>query len=109
MLQLPEGTTLCHGIGLASVKGQEGWEIAHAWNEFEGRAYDSIWMIHGPSDWYRAQLRISYVVEYNYAEALSRWIITEAPGPWDEKIRAVIEGNRDKAAKWRAEHGQSSV
>ena len=102
LLQFPRGTVLCHGIGAATVEGQEGWEIAHAWLEFEGDAYDVIWCVHFAAEIYRAKLKVSYVVEYSQADAWRLWHTTDYPGPWDAKINAVIEGNRERSAQWKS-------
>lgn len=85
------GAVLCHGIGVASVSGQEGKTISHAWIEMDGYAYDCVFMAKVPADKYRADLRASYVVQYSFEEMLLKWALTNMPGPWDEKILAVSE------------------
>jgi hypothetical protein len=82
---------LCHAIGVANAPGEEGLDIAHAWIEWQGRAYDVIWEVCQEAALYRANLKLSYIVEYTIAELWQNWLATDMPGPWDEKILAVSE------------------
>jgi hypothetical protein len=88
----PADLKICHGIGIANMPGQEGLEIAHAWLEWGGAAYDCIWGVRVPLS--VARKDFSYVVEYSRSEFLSLWLKHDFAGPWDAKIAAVIERNR---------------
>lgn len=89
VVQFPPGAILCHGIGIANAPGEEGNVIKHAWVEYEGDAFDTVWMARQDRTEYRAALKLSYVVEYDQAAVWENWRRYDMPGPWDEKIRAV--------------------
>ncbi len=96
-LKFPPGAILCHGIGTANMPGQEGDAIAHAWIEFEGLAYDTVWRVAVPIQKYREYFCVSYCVEYPLSEVLKLWGETDYPGPWDEKIKAqTTEGKKER-------------
>lgn len=86
---------VCHAIGIATLPGQEGRVMAHAWLEKDGYAYDVIWAAKCPVEKYRADLNISYIVEYSTMEFMQLYIKTNYPGPWDPKILAITE-KKDK-------------
>lgn len=85
-LLFPKHAVLCHGIGVANAPGQEGNTINHAWIELDGFAYDCVWHAKVPIKKYRADLKLSYVVEYTFSEVMDNWSKTDMPGPWDEKV-----------------------
>lgn len=82
--------TVCHAIGTATMPGQEGNEMKHAWIEFikEGEllAADTTWGFVCEAKQYREQLNVTYVVEYTAKEYLALWKEHDHPGPYDEKI-----------------------
>jgi len=80
---------VCHGIGVATMPGQEGNVIKHAWIEENGFAYDTTWGVRVPADEYRAGLGLSYFVEYSIADFMLNWLMNDFPGPWDSKIEAA--------------------
>lgn len=87
---------MCHGIGIANMPGQEGQAMAHAWIEFNHKsgvrlAFDTTWGEYMRAEKYRADLKLSYVVEYTLADFLEKWRLTDYPGPWDPKILEVSE------------------
>lgn len=87
---------LCHGIGIANMPGQEGHTMGHAWIEFDdpkrGRvSFDAIWGVWTPAAKYRADLQLTYVVEYTGEQAFALWKEHDYPGPWDPKIRAITD------------------
>jgi len=92
--------SMVHGIGIANKPGEEGNEIAHAWVEFthtdnERYAIDPIWMVAQPVKIYRNNLKVNYAVEYKKIDFMQRWIKTNFPGPWDDKIfKFTIEGKQ---------------
>lgn len=93
------GDRICHGVGVANMPGQEGQTFSHAWIEFTKggvrMAFDAIWGFVIPSEAYREQLKLSYVVEYGKDEFLSLWRHTDFPGPWDKRVaRFTTEGKR---------------
>lgn len=94
----PKDLRICHGIGIATMPGQEGLRIAHAWLEWADVAMDTTWGIVVPRDLYRSHLKIELCVEYSREEFRARWTETNFPGPWDEKIIAVIETNKERSA-----------
>ncbi len=83
--------TVCHGIGIATMPGQEGRVNAHAWLERDGVAYDTTWGIKMDAKKYREGLKLSFLVEYSLDEFLDRWRQTDHPGPWHEEIRKITE------------------
>lgn len=94
----PPDLRLCHGIGVANMPGQAGEPIAHAWVEIDfpdrGRAaFDTTWGLWQEAAAYRRGFQCSYVHEYTRGEALVLWAKHDMPGPWDPKIRAVVERN----------------
>ncbi len=86
----PEDLKLCHGIGIANMPGQEGNQIAHAWLEWGGKAYDCIWGTMQDAKSYRENFNLTYVVEYTFEEAVALGRKHDRSGPWDLKIKAVI-------------------
>lgn len=82
---------ICHGIGVATIPGQEGQVIGHAWLERDGFAFDTTWGAKCPIEKYRRDLGLTYVVEYSPMQFFAAWVATNNPGPWDEKIRAITD------------------
>jgi len=82
---------ICHGVGVATMPGQEGREIGHCWLERDGMAFDTTWGAKVDADKYRADLRLSYVVEYDPLDWLRQYLETNYPGPWDPKIKAITD------------------
>jgi len=80
---------ICHGIGIATMRGQEGNFIKHAWLERDGKALDTTWGVRQDAHLYRKNLTLQYVIEYTPDEFIANWAKTDYPGPWDEKIKAV--------------------
>lgn len=80
---------LCHGIGIASLPGSTGKEMAHAWIEFDEYALDTTWMLMIPIEKYRSDLQLRHVVEYTPAEALFLGKTSDRSGPWDPKILEI--------------------
>ena len=79
------------GIGCANFPPEDlGKPIKHAWIEQHGIAYDCVLLVQQDRDVYRANLKLSFVVEYTKAEALAHWKRTDMPGPWDPEIAAEI-------------------
>lgn len=98
----PKSTKLCHGIGKATREGEEGYIIAHAWLEFSnGVAFDPIYCVSQPAQEYRANLRVHYIAIYDRKEALELWTKTDYPGPWEEKIKKISEGNNENVCPIR--------
>ena len=89
------GDRLCHGIGVANMPGQEGNVMGHAWIEFDhqGRraAYDSIWGVTTSAEKYRADLKLEYVREYTFEDAVVLGHLHDYSGPWDDKIKAITD------------------
>jgi len=90
-----DNMVICHGIGIANHPDDLGKTIAHAWIEYDhskhGRvALDCIFMLGSPAKKYRKDLQVSYCVEYNLEEFMRLWLKHDMPGPFDEKIKAVI-------------------
>lgn len=79
---------VCHGIGIASMPGQEGNEIKHAWIEIEDLAFDATWGVAMEIKKYRSDLKLNYVIEYSVPEFFALWMKHDFPGPWDAKIQA---------------------
>lgn len=86
--------TVCHGIGVASMPGEEGNKIKHAWIEIHGFAYDTTWGLSQKIDKYRADMKLKYVVEYSIEEFFSLWVKHDFPGPWDQKIENAGRSSR---------------
>lgn len=80
---------VCHGIGIASMPGQQGREMKHAWLEVQGLAYDTTWGVTCNAGKYRSDLKLRYVIEYDPEDFFRNWIKHDFPGPWDEKIEAA--------------------
>lgn len=92
----PPNFKLCHGIGIASMPGQVGRKMKHAWLEFDdpergrGRgAIDPIWGVAQRAELYRKNLKIKYCVEYTKAQMFNLWLKHDYPGPWDRKIKKM--------------------
>lgn len=102
----PETLRICHGIGVASMPGQEGLEIAHAWLEWteESRgvvvAFDTTWGVLTLASSYRAKLGLFYVTHYAREEFIRLWGKHNHPGPYDSLIIAVADrvGKRARGA-----------
>jgi hypothetical protein len=91
--QLKPHFVLCHGIGISNIPKENKAPIAHAWieDQFSGVAYDSTWGVAMKAEKYRKDLNISYVVRYSRTKLIELWGKTNYPGPWDEKIKAVVK------------------
>jgi hypothetical protein len=90
---------LCHGIGVANLPGQEGMTIAHAWIEFDdakhGRcALDTAWMIAVTAAKYRADLQVSFSLEYGFDEFIKLWQELGYPGPYQDRIYELTKEGR---------------
>jgi hypothetical protein len=83
---IPANTTLCHGLGKASRPDQIGQEMAHAWIEADGWAYDTTWGVRQPIEKYRAGMSLTYVIEYPRVTAIQLWKDHGYPGPWSKTI-----------------------
>lgn len=93
-----ERTMLLHGIGVASVPGQKGQLITHAWVEFDSPdkqrvALDTTWGIPQLASQYRNSLQITYFIAYSPQEAFDLWKVHNYPGPWDERLIALQKKN----------------
>lgn len=101
----PDGLTLCHGIGISNMPGDNGNEMAHAWIEWPhpvGRiAYDTTWGVATFAEKYRADLKLSYFVEYSLEEAWELWLAFDYPGPWDNKIAKISDAFSKSEANWQ--------
>jgi hypothetical protein len=92
-----DGLVLVHGIGIASMPGQEGNEIVHAWLEFtkDGNliAYDPIWDVFTTAEHYATQFKTRRTVKYNFNDITSNIIKSDTIdlGPWDSEILAIAE------------------
>lgn len=93
----PKDCVICHGIGVANVPGQEGQTMAHAWLEYTFDnircAMDTTWGVVELASAYRRDLKLAYVVEYDYLEFLMLWARHNYPGPFDKNIKAISDGN----------------
>jgi hypothetical protein len=91
---VPKDALICHGIGVSNMPGQEGEIMAHAWIEceYEGIkwAADTTWDAMVPAAAYREKFFLNYVCEYTQKEFMENWQTSEYPGPWDSKIKKVI-------------------
>ncbi len=89
---LPLEITICHGIGVSTMPGEEGKTIMHSWIEdAKGFAYDTTWGAKIKAKYYKKKLKINYMVRYRFREFVLLWGKEQHPGPWDEKIKAVGE------------------
>lgn len=95
LIDLGSKMTMCHGIGVSNMPGEEKDFIAHAWLEamHEGQkvALDTTWMLAQPADLYRKNLQLSYVIQYNYHDFIKLWADRGFPGPYDKRIAAVTK------------------
>lgn len=92
----PPSTIMVHGIVVTNFPGEEGQLAGHAWLEFTNYrgqhvALDTTWGKAFARDAYRQHLQVSYFVEYNPKEFFGLWYTKKMPGPWDAKIKAVVE------------------
>ncbi len=89
---IPLNITICHGIGVTKLPGQKEKLIAHAWIEDEkGFAYDTTWGLKLKAKDYKYDLKIRHMVRYKFREFILLWFQKKSVGPWDEKIKAVVE------------------
>ena len=95
----PPDVRLVHAIVTANFPGQEGLIVGHAWVEGDGIALDTTWGKNFPKDAYRKALKATNIVEYTMQEAHDMWAKEGHPGPWDEKIKAVVELSKVKRQK----------
>lgn len=85
-----------HGIGTANWPNQEGNKMGHAWIEFDSKdnlirgAYDAIWDVATQRDHFHKRLKVEYFVEYGPKRFLRLWRLNHYPGPWDKKIKEVV-------------------
>jgi hypothetical protein len=90
----PLGMNLVHGIGVSNFPGQEGLQMGHAWVEWTQRgkrfALDPIWGVILPAEENMKMGQFSYVKRYTKKEALKLFKKTKFPGPWDQKIFAIL-------------------
>ena len=92
----PPQTKMIHAIVTTNFPGEEGQLAGHAWLECTNRngqsvALDTTWGKFFLRDAYRENLNISYFVEYNLQQFVTLWRFNNMPGPWDAKIKAVVE------------------
>lgn len=90
----PDDVRLVHGIVTANFPGQEGMIVGHAWVEGDGVALDTTWGKNFPKEAYRKALKATYVVEYTMQEAHELWSTQGNAGPWDAKIKAIVDQNK---------------
>jgi hypothetical protein len=91
---IPNNITICHGIGVATMPGEEGTLIKHAWIEDDkGWAYDTTWGLKTKAADYKKKLKIRYMVRYKFREFVLLVHQHNNAGPFDEKIKAIGENN----------------
>jgi len=83
----PGDMRLCHGLGISTFSFQNQNEMAHAWVESNGFAYDTTWGLKMKTTEYRDLLQVTFVVKYSRQEAHRLWALTNKPGPWDKKLK----------------------
>ena len=92
----PGDARLCHGIGIATMPGQEGNVMGHAWVEYDHgltrMAIDTTWGVQQEAGVYRRKMRLNYVREYTRDQAIWLWKFKGNPGPWDMAIRRITDG-----------------
>lgn len=96
----PPQMKVVHAIVVTNFPGEEGQLAGHAWLESVNRhgqavALDTTWGKFFLRDAYRENLQASHIVEYTIKQFMILWKIHNMPGPWDSKIKAVVEDARN--------------
>lgn len=92
----PPQTKVVHAIVVTNFPGEEGQLAGHAWIEAVNKhgvaiALDTTWGKFFGRNAYRENLQVSHVVEYTIKQFMILWKINKMPGPWDAKIKTVVE------------------